>query len=278
MITAMSDMLREAGRERRAVIAFTCYDLITAQAVLDAAARRRTPVILLISAETFAARYGPALATGLLAAATSAPVPVCLQLDHESDLDAIVRAVEVGINAVMVDGSRLDYASNVALVREAVDRVRHHLVTVEAELGRVAGREDVDRPTQTGRLTDPAQATDFLQASGADCLAVSIGNVHGTSTGPVVFDWDRLGAIARAVSHPLTLHGGSGVPDPALRRAVDAGITKLNVNAALRGRWFEAMRSGLAAHADGRRLLALQADVIDDLTRFVDTVLATVGS
>jgi fructose/tagatose bisphosphate aldolase len=157
----------------------------------------------------------------------------------------------------MADGSRLAYDDNVALVAAARDLARAASGAVEAELGHVAGGEDVARATQAGQLTEPAEAERFLNATGADCLAVSIGNVHGAYATEPRLDWARLDAVRGVVDVPLSLHGASGLPAGDVVRAVKAGIRKANVNTELRAAYLAATRDGLDAAHDGLRVLAL---------------------
>src|SRR5207244_4853159 len=120
-------------------------------------------------------------------------------------LDPIRSAFELGAGAAMADGSHLELDANVELVRAAASAGE-----VEAELGGIAGDEDVARAVAAGALTDPDQAAAFAERSGAACLAVSIGNVHGTYSEPPALDWERLAAIRPRVELPLSLHGASG--------------------------------------------------------------------
>jgi tagatose 1,6-diphosphate aldolase GatY/KbaY len=231
MLARFDDLLREAAARSSAVGAFTCYDLEVARAVL--------------------------------AAAECAPAHACVQLDHVSDLELIGHAFDLGAGAVMADGSRLAYDDNCSLVAAAHDLARSAGGAVEAELGHVAGGEDVARATEAGQLTDPAEAGRFAAATGAACLAVSIGNVHGAYAREPSLDWQRLEAIREAVDVPLSLHGTSGIPAGAVVQAVQAGIRKANVNTELRAAYLDATRDALGDAADGLRVLALHAAQVD---------------
>jgi len=257
VLTGFDQLLDEASAGGSAVGAFTCYDLEVARAVLAAAADRDRGVVLLISRDAFSGPDGDQLLAAVRAAAERSPARACIQLDHVADLALIGRAFDLGAGAVMADGSRLPYDDNVALVAAARDLARAAGGAVEAELGHVAGGEDVARATQAGQLTDPAEAERFLNATGAGCLAVSIGNVHGAYAGEPRLDWARLDAVRAAVDVPLSLHGASGLPAGDVVRAVKAGIRKANVNTELRAAYLAATRDGLDAADDGLRVLAL---------------------
>jgi len=257
MLAGFSSLLEEHGRARSAVGAFTCYDLEVARAVLAAAAARDTGVILLISREAFAADGGDQLLAGVRAAAERSPARACVQLDHVADLELIEAAFELGAGAVMADGSRSPFDDNVALALEAVELARRFGAGVEAELGHVAGGEDVAEATKAGGLTDPQQAQRFVELTDVDCLAISIGNVHGKYVGEPQLDWNLLDRVEATTAAPLSLHGASGLPDADLHRAVGAGIRKINANTELRGAYLRATRDALDAAEDGLRVLSL---------------------
>jgi fructose/tagatose bisphosphate aldolase len=181
-----------------------------------------------------------------------------VQLDHTSDLGLIRMAFELGASAVMADGSRLDDEANCEFVASAVAIARAYDGLVEAELGGIHGDEDVAQAVAAGALTEPDQAADFLRRTGADCLAVSIGNVHGLYREPPRLDWDRLAGIRRVVGdRSLSLHGASGLDSATIRAAIEHGIAKINVNTELREAYFGATTTQLAVVSDGLRLLEL---------------------
>ncbi len=264
MIAPLAEVLGEPGAGR-AIGAFTAYDLETACGVLGAAERRHTPVILLLSRAAFEAPRGQVLFEAIDAAARNTSVPVCIQLDHVSDLALIERAAQIGCGAVMADGSKLEFDSNIQLVAEARQRVGGD-VAIEGELGHLAGGEDVARAVLAGGLTDPAVVNDFVVRSGLSCLAVSIGNVHGTYAEPPKLDWDRLARIREATSVHLSLHGASGLPDADISRAVSLGISKVNVNLELRQAYMQATADALEGGSEGYDMLKLhdrQAEAIE---------------
>jgi ketose-bisphosphate aldolase len=275
MLVGFEELLEERSTAASALGAFTCYDLEVARAVLAAAADRDTGVVLLVSPAAFAAPGGDQLLAAVRAAAERSPARACLQLDHVSDLELIGAAFELGAGAVMADGSRMPYDENVALVREAQARAERAGGAVEAELGHVAGGEDVAAVTDAGALTDPDEAKRFADATGVACLAVSVGNVHGTYAGEPRLDWDRLAAIQAAVNVPLALHGASGLPDADVRRAIADGVRKVNANTELRAAYLEATRAGLDAALAGGRVMYLHDAQTRAVRELVDRRLAT---
>jgi tagatose 1,6-diphosphate aldolase GatY/KbaY len=260
VLTPFRTLLEDRRAALAAVGAFTCYDVTTALGVIRAAEAREDPVLLLVGAASFNGRDGRLLVSALLAVARQAQVPVCVQLDHTSDRELISTALASGIGAVMADGSKLTLERNTAFVHAI--RAMAGDTGVEAELGHVEGGEDVAAATRAGALTDPDAAAAFVAATGADCLAVSIGNVHGRYATAPVLDWERLVAIRRAVDVPLSLHGASGLPDADVRRAIELGISKVNVNTELRARYLEELERRLPDVRDGLRLLELGEAVV----------------
>lgn len=263
MLASFTELLCENQERGTALGAFTCYTFETAVAVVQAAQQRQRGVILLISEKSFVAPQGIYLVAGLRAIAEQAPVPVCLQLDHVSDLAQIERACQMGVGSVMADGSRLTFEENRAFVSQAVALGKRYGVEIEAELGRVEGNEDIASAAATGALTDPEQAAFFVEHARPACLAVSIGNVHGIYRQPPQLDWPRLRQLRQTIALPLSLHGASGLPDEDLQQAIKSGIAKINVNTELRASYFDLLHQQLATMSSGLRLLELQHLLIE---------------
>lgn len=259
MLAAFPELLETAAARGRALGAFTCYNLETAVGVLGAAEERQVGVVLLVSPKSFAARGGEALVAALRAVAERSTAPSCVQLDHVSEPAMIRTALGAGVGAVLADGSRLPLQGNIDFVREAVALARSQGGHVEAELGGIAGDEDVTAAVAAGALTEPVEAARLVAESGAACLAVSIGNVHGEYREPPSLDWERLAAIRETTDAPLSLHGASGLPDADIERAIASGIAKVNVNTELRRRYLDTTAEHLARVRDGARLLELNA-------------------
>ena len=275
--TRFARVLQQAQERSRAVGAFTCYNLEELEAVIRAAETRRAPVIVLVSPTSFEASGGERLVRAFRGAADRASVEVLLQLDHVSDLRSIERAAACGIDAVMADGSRLPLEENIVLVRNAVSTVNVRDIGVEAELGRVEGDEDEVGETLGGEMTDPAEAESFARESGTACLAVAIGNVHGSYSGTPSLDWDRLREIQSRTSLPLSLHGASGLPDSDLRRAVSLGVCKVNVNTGLRAAYFDRLKRELDPASATLNLKRLGDAVTESVREVVEAKLSVFG-
>jgi tagatose 1,6-diphosphate aldolase GatY/KbaY len=278
VLSGFRDVLDERRAAGAAAGSFTCYDVTTACGVVHAAEAADVPVILLVSEASVASRDGRLLLPALGAVARSARVPVCVQFDHASSLGLIGEALASGaVGAVLADGSRLPYEDNVAFASAARELAGRHGAEIEVELGHVEGGEDVAAATAAGKLTDPTAAADFVAATGASCLAVSIGNVHGTYSAAPALDWTRLDAIRAAVDVPLSLHGASGLPQGDLRRAVAAGVAKVNVNTEVRERIFAMLDSRLDELSRGWRIAELDAAIVAVVEEVVGEKLELLG-
>lgn len=278
MISAFREILSERLAHGAAAGAFTCYDVTTSFAVVRAAEELGAPVILLVSEASFRADTGPAFVAALCAVADKATVPVAVQLDHVKDLDPVRAAATAGIGAVMADGSRRPIEDNIAFVRAAQVAVGSD-VGVEVELGHIEGEEDLAAAVSAGALTDPDEAERLIAAVAPDCLAVSIGNVHGKYAQPPSLDWDRLTLIReRTGDMPLSLHGASGLSDADVRRAVGLGVCKINVNTELRARYVGELEHRLPAVRHGYDVLSLQKALVTALTDTVASKLVLLGA
>src|SRR5439155_17450209 len=183
VLISFRELLEERRAAGAAAGAFTCYDVTTALGVGRAAEARGAPAILLVSEASFRSRDSRLLVAALVSVAAAARVPVCVQIDHVSDPGLLEAALRSSAGAVLADGSRLPVDGSATLVRGAVDAAPPGF-GVEAELGHIEGGEDVAAAAAAGAFTDPDEAADFAARTGADCLAVSIGNVHGTYAAP----------------------------------------------------------------------------------------------
>lgn len=258
-----------------AVPAFTCYDFSTAAAVTGAAEAAEAGVVLNVAPKTAATRNGLHLIAALRTLADAASVPACVQLDHAADPAVIADAVGAGADAVLADGSSLGLDDNVAFVRHVRSLVGPRVV-LEAELGGLAGDEDKAFAQEAAGLTDPDEVRGFVERSGAQLLAVAIGNVHGRYKGEPRIRWDVLGRIAQESPVPLVLHGASGIPAPDLARAAAFRVGKVNVNTELRTAVLAAVADSVAGRqADGEDLAGLLGEWISAARDVAGGVLAT---
>ncbi|TQJ58659.1 tagatose 1,6-diphosphate aldolase GatY/KbaY [Arthrobacter sp. SLBN-83] len=282
MHTRLDHLVTSALQQGSAVPAFTCYDFTTALAVVGAAEESGRGVILLVAPKTAATANGLRLITALRGLADAAAVPVAVQLDHASDLQVMADAVQAGADSVLADGSSLPYEDNIALVQAARARLGAEVV-LEAELGGLAGDEDrafgADQSgVDVAGLTDSAQVEDFVSRTGAELLAVAVGNVHGKYKGEPKLRWDVLQDIAARIHIPLVLHGASGIPAEELVKAAVMNVGKVNFNTELRTGVLATLQDQLPGHrADGENLQGLLALWNESAKGFAVTTLATLA-
>ncbi len=264
MILPTVELLNDAQRDGYAIGAFNIYNMEGVQAVTGAAEANQSPVMLQVHPAALQ-HGGIPLVILCLEAAERSAVPIAVHLDHSTQAIDIELAIEAGVQSVMADGSHLDYDNNAAFTADIVDFAHTHGVAVEAELGRISGVEDgLTVEEFEARLTDPDQANAFVEDTGIDALAVCIGNIHGPYPSTPQFDFDRLAALQEGVSVPLVLHGASGVPDKMVRRSIELGVCKFNVNTELRRAYMRTLQN-----------IALQADVLD-VMRSTEAAMAAV--
>jgi fructose-bisphosphate aldolase, class II len=264
-LVSAAEVMLAAAKAGRGVGAFNVIQLEHAAALIAGANRVGAPVILQISEN--AVKYHGALkpiGVATLAAASAAPVPVVVHLDHAMERDLVAEAVSLGFTSVMFDASRLEYDENVAVTAEVTGFCHDRGVFVEAELGEVGGKDGVHAP---GARTRPAEAAAFVAATGVDALAVAVGSSHAMTERTAALDFALIGELRAAVPVPLVLHGSSGVADADLTRAVEAGMTKVNIATHLNNVFTGVVRTVLAenpAMVDTRKYLGPARDAVAD--------------
>jgi fructose-bisphosphate aldolase, class II len=265
MLTPTAEIIAAAVRGSRGVGAFNVIQLEHAEALVAGAETVGAPVILQISEN--AVRYHGALeplALATLAVARAAHVPVAVHLDHATDVSLVRLAVELGFGSVMYDASTLPYVDNVTTTAEVAAHCHRHGVSIEAELGEVGGKDGVHAP---GARTDPDEAKEFVAATGVDALAVAVGTSHAMLTRTATPDFKLITRLRNTVPVPLVLHGSSGVSDADLTRAIEAGMTKINIATHLNQVFTQAVRDYLADHpevADTRKYLRPARDAVTE--------------
>ncbi|MEK2474953.1 MULTISPECIES: class II fructose-bisphosphate aldolase [Streptomyces] len=219
----------DAAREARVgAAAFNVIHLETAEALVAAAERTGIPLILQISENCI--RYHGSLlplTRATLALAEGSTARIAVHLDHITDAELVHQGIGAGVGSVMVDASALPYEQNVATTAALTAWCHERGAYVEAELGEVGGKDGVHAP---GARTDPAEALAFVRATRVDALAVAVGSSHAMRERTAELDKELIAALRTTLPVPLVLHGSSGVPDDELRRAIAAGMTKINIS------------------------------------------------
>lgn len=234
MLVNMNKVLFPAKQNHYAVGLFNAVNLELARGIIRAAEASRSPVIM-GTAEVLLP-FGPLeeVSYFLLPMAKKANVPVVIHLDHGLNYDTCVKALELGFTSIMYDCSTDSYEENVRKVKEMAEIAHSYGATIEGELGHVGDNEGsaedssyVDDPSKY--FTDPKMAKDYVEKTGVDALAIAVGNAHGAYKLPPRLDFERIRTIAQTVKVPLVLHGGSGLTDTDFKRAIQEGISKVNI-------------------------------------------------
>ncbi len=226
MLVSLQTILAMAEAGNYCIPAFNVYNMETCMGAIAAAEELKAPVILQVYPRLMKEEAGYYLSPVILAAANKASVPVCFHLDHGPSELETTRSLRWGATGIMLDGSALSFEENIALTKRVVDVCRHVGVGVEGELGHIGSVAD----DAMDEFTVPEDAAKFVAETGVCCLAVLVGNAHGRYKKPPKIDISRIADIRKATNGTaLVLHGGSGIPDEAIKEAVKAGIRKLNV-------------------------------------------------
>jgi fructose-bisphosphate aldolase class II len=276
MLVTGKKILAKAHKEGYAVAAFNTNNMEMTQAIIEAAVLSKAPVIIQTS-EGAIEYAGLNWLAAMIKEAAQAPVPVAMHLDHGKDYDLIKECIGIGYTSVMFDGSSLAYAENVRQTKKVVAYAHKRGISVEAELGAIAGIEDfVSVEAKNAHLTDPDQAAEFVQKTQCDSLAIAIGTSHGINkfTKEPELDLKRLKEIKAKTKMPLVLHGASevdqrmvkiartygaklknakGVDDALMKKVVRLGINKVNTDTDLR----------LAFDAGVREVIQTKPEIFD---------------
>lgn len=248
LVTSLK-MMEEADRGGYAIGAFNVENMEMVMAVVRAAEEMRAPVILQTTPSTVKYAGLDMYLANVRAAAMAASVPVAMHLDHGSSFELAMQALRTGYTSIMIDGSKESFEDNIAVSKRVADACRPSSIPVEAELGKVGGKED-DLECNDPGYTDPDDAAKFVEATGISSLAVAIGTAHGFYKGEPKLDVDRLSEIRKVVSIPLVLHGASGVPDSAVQECIRRGISKVNFATELRVAYSNGVKEYLGANPD----------------------------
>ena len=249
-LVTTKELLLDAQKNGYAVGAFNVENMEMVQAVVAAAEELKSPVIMQTTPSTIKYASPEMFYANVAAAANNASVPVVMHLDHGSSFELAVHAFRAGYTSIMIDGSHSVFEENIAITKSVVDVCHAGNVPVEAELGKVGGKEDDLDGGNGGGYTVPSEAVEFVEKTGIDSLAVAIGTAHGVYKGTPKLDVERLSEIREVVSIPLVLHGTSGVPDEAVKECIRRGICKVNYATDLRIAFSNGVKEYLAANPD----------------------------
>jgi 6-phospho-5-dehydro-2-deoxy-D-gluconate aldolase len=242
----MKEMLLKAKEGKYAVGQYNLNSLQWAQAILQAAEEEQAPVIVAASDRLVDYLGGFKTITAMVKALIEEmkiTVPVALHLDHGMSFDRCKQAIDAGFTSVMIDGSHYSIDENIAMTKQVVDYARSKQVSVEAEVGTVGGMED--GLIGGVKYADPTECLRIVEEAGIDALAAALGSVHGPYQGEPQLGFDEMKQISELTGIPLVLHGGSGIPDYQIKKAIELGHAKINVNTECLQAWAQAVRNVL---------------------------------
>jgi len=267
MLVSSKTLLAEARKQGYAVGAFNYYNLDTLFAVIEAAEEERAPIIAQLYTLDFLTHKGTAIAAATLEAIKESPVPIAFHLDHCNSYEYIVKALVSGFNSVMIDASKTPLEENIALTAKVVELAHYAGVFTEAELGPIT-RVGIDEPEDYENLADVDGCRRLVSETGVDSLAPAVGTAHGIYTSEPKIDFDRLANIAKAVDVPLVLHGGSGIPDAMMRKAISCGISKINYGTLLKHTWSKTMKACLdEGELEIRKMIPVARAAVKEVAR-----------
>ena len=242
----MKEMLLKAREGKYAVGQFNINNVEWTAAILDKAQELNAPVILGVTSGASTYMGGWNTVVGLVRGLIidhNITVPVALHVDHGASFEICKAAIDAGFTSVMIDGSHHPLEENIAIVKQVVDYAHLRGVTVEAELGKVGGQED--NVVAESMYAVPEECVRMVKETGIDCLAPALGSVHGPYHGEPKLGFKEMDTINQMVGVPLVLHGGSGIPEDQIKRAISLGTAKINVNTETQQAWAKIVREVL---------------------------------
>lgn len=249
-IVTNKELLDHAEKGHYAVAAFNTNNLEYTQAIIQAALELHAPVIIQAAESEIDYMGGYVFVAMVKTMAEELPIPVSIHLDHGHSFDEVVRCIRYGFTSVMYDGSALPLEENITITREIVKVAHACGVSVEGEIGVIDQAEDGSKTSKNGiiGLADPEQCEQFVKETGVDSLAAAIGNAHGLYARKPKLRFDLLMEIRRRTGIPLVLHGGTGIPEEDIRKAITLGVSKINFSTVMRKAYIETLRKTLIDH------------------------------
>lgn len=272
MLVNPQQIIVNAQKGKYAIGCFNTSDLEMTKAIIRAAEVSNSPVIIATSEKAIEYAGLEPLSALIVQEAKSTKVPVALHLDHGHSIAIIERCINAGYTSVMFDGSGSELRENEILTRHAVELAHHAEVPCEGELG-CLGKAGVNQ----SKLTNPSDVVDFIQKTGVDFLAVSIGSEHGIGENEKL-DIGLLKKIAKLTTIPLVLHGASGVKENDIREAIKNGIAKINIDTDIRHSYAESLRSILKKYPEEEDPREILTKVIGEVQKLVEDKIKLFGS
>jgi tagatose 1,6-diphosphate aldolase GatY/KbaY len=286
-IVSAKEMLIEATEGKYAVGAFNVTSLVQMLAVVDIATQKKAPVIIQASVKPSKFLHEDVVANMYRTLAESAPIPICLHLDHCTDVSYCKKCADAGYTNIMIDASKQVYEENIRQTKEVADYC-HSLgdISVEGELGTVSGVEDQIKVAEDeAALCNPLQVLEFIERTGVDIFAPAIGTAHGVyKTKNPKIDFERMNEISKLVNGngvktPLVVHGGTGLPDDYIAKLIEVGGSKFNVSTELKhvliDTTFNYITNCRDEYDPGKVDVAVRENTMNTVGRWIDTLGST---
>lgn len=279
MLVNFNEMLKKAKENHYAVPHFNINDLEWTKYILEECQELNIPVILGVSEG--AAKYmgGFNAITGMVSGLMQdleITIPVCLHVDHGQSFETCKKAIDAGFTSVMIDASRHELAENIKITKEVVAYAHERGVTVEAEVGHIGGTEDNITSSATNATLEDCET--LYSRTGIDSLAPALGSVHGFYKGEPNLDFETMQIINENLPIPLVLHGGTGIPNDKIEKAIASGISKININTDLQVAWSKAVREKLKSDSevyDPRKIIGSGETAIKKRVKEIVTLFKT---
>jgi len=258
MLVSTKDMLLKAQKEHYAVGNFCIWNVEMLSGVMEACEALKSPLILSFGSGFLANTNIDHFIKMMRSYAESTSLPCSIHWDHGRNIDIVSHAIDIGYNSLMIDGSSKPFEENVRMTKEVVDKFHPMGIPIEGELGHIANMGMTYEEALKGyNYTDPDEAKEFVERTNVDLLAIGVGNQHGAYTAPPKIRFDIIEAVRSKVDIPLVLHGASGIPNNDVSRAIDLGITKINIHT----EFCEAAMSAIDAKKPDESYLTLNQEV-----------------
>lgn len=278
MLSNSIEMLQKAKINHYAIPHFNINNLEWTKYILEECNELHIPVILGVSES--AAKYmgGYLVVTNMVKAlieSLNITIPVCLHLDHGTSFESCKEAIDSGFSSVMIDASKYELSENIRITKEVVDYAHKRKIPVEAEVGHIGKTEDIVSPSTNATLED---CEELYKNTNIDSLAPALGSVHGFYKGEPNLDFETMKKINEVLPIPLVLHGGTGIPNDKIKKAIESGISKININTDLQSVWSKEVRKYLLENEysyDPRKIIGAGESAMKQRIREIVTLFGT---
>lgn len=277
-LVPMKDLLEEAYKEGYAVPALNGSHLEFYKAFIEVAAELKSPLIIQAAYEEVQYVNPKNIVEMVKNFGQDKDIKVAIHLDHGPSFKAATECIRGGFTSVMFDGSSLPFEENVANTKKVVDMAHAVGVTVEGELGTIGQTTEFGEKIDNPQLTDPKLAKEFVERTGIDCIAPAFGTAHGLYVGEPKLDFELLDNISKIVNIPIVMHGGTGVPEKDVKKAISLGVSKINVSTALRKAFIDEMKRYMKENPDNLMTMDIMGSATEALKEEARNVIERFGS